>query len=905
MFWGDRAVGVAECALIAMLAALPAIGNMAVERSFLVPKLALAAPLAALALAAAVVAALAGASARGLAREHGLARGALVAAGALVALATVSAILSESFGAALFGTQFRRAGLLAWFTCGAALAAVVLTVRDVPAANRLIDALLIGTIVPVTYALQQRFGLDFYFLKSWGGSRVQGSFGNPNMLAAYLAMTLLPTVARACDTATPARLRAAWGLLGAAQVAVIVFTQSRGALFGLAVAVPVAASCVAARHFAWRRLWGLWACVVTLAAFVVAINVIDGARAWAQRLPLAQRLVVDAGPRAGVETELATRSLGIRLGLWSAGNAALASLDPARLLLGHGPDLAYGATYRHVPVEIIRQEGFRATTNYDRLHADVLDIVLNFGVAGWLAYWMIHSLAIHGAAIGIFGRSAAGRPRDTLALSLGSAAASAGIIGPLFPVVAAPVFGLGACLGWCLYLAICARRHARTRPVAQAGRGPALGYAALLGGLVAFWVEAQVDVPVPSTRLVVSIIAALLAAAATRGFALVHDESTAGSGALIRAAAFGLIGGIAAFLPAVEGFERILGRTALNPWLHAFPLMALGGFVGWLVVARREEPARHGGEATIWAAAVALFALALWAGRVSWDTRGSFAFFGALRNAAWLPVLSIPLACLVAGWAKRGEAGRLTQGQVRGCLAALGLGALLCGVTTVAAMRLYGAEVAVHVAGWTAERSPSVAGELRERAVAGMPFEREFHRHLVFGRLEAAVAGISGARDPIGWRQVADGLRSADEAGRVAAARFPDDPWILLAHANVLQVRALRQLRTIDDEGARVAENEARMLLRRASERFPTQPQIYRIWAHLENEAGNRGSVEALLDRMEALIPASPEPYVDRVTMALGWGDMSVVRAARARAARHLSPSHLAEVDAVAVAQQK
>jgi Tfp pilus assembly protein PilF len=126
---------------------------------------------------------------------------------------------------------------------------------------------------------------------------------------------------------------------------------------------------------------------------------------------------------------------------------------------------------------------------------------------------------------------------------------------------------------------------------------------------------------------------------------------------------------------------------------------------------------------------------------------------------------------------------------------------------------------------------------------------------------------------------------------------------MLFSLANVLQIEGLTALRPLmGAEGAAKAQ-EARVLFRRAHLLFPAQPLFLRNWAQLEFDLGERAAAYALLDQMEALAPASREPYAERVRMARQAGDGATVEATLARAAAHLGSQDEAQIRGLAADQ--
>lgn len=97
----------------------------------------------------------------------------------------------------------------------------------------------VAAAIAAGYALLQLLKLDPY---TWAGystfggeNRVFGTLAHPNMLGAYLVMSL-PLIARIAMRTTTRLVKIAWMVAGAATFMIVIATLSRGAWIGLAVA---------------------------------------------------------------------------------------------------------------------------------------------------------------------------------------------------------------------------------------------------------------------------------------------------------------------------------------------------------------------------------------------------------------------------------------------------------------------------------------------------------------------------------------------------------------------------------------------------------------------------------------------------------------------------------------------
>lgn len=261
--------------------------------------------------------------------------------------------------------------------------------------ERLVTALLLGTVPAVTYGLAQFLRLDPLRWIPVSGSPVHSTMGNTVYLGAYLAMAAPFTLARIVGSAQRGHaLR--YGLILALQVGCLFLTCARGAWLGL-----IAGLLLFLGYLAWsRRSRGyLAASILVLAgglALLPALSTIP------TRLP--QRQPVPVGYRIS--------SLYARLAIWEG----TLSLVPDRPLLGYGPE-SYTAAFS------ARRPGrwdshLRAGRIVDDPHNILLEHLVSAGVLGLVAF-----LAVIGAFYRLVGRAL--RARAPGSLTIAAAAASA------------------------------------------------------------------------------------------------------------------------------------------------------------------------------------------------------------------------------------------------------------------------------------------------------------------------------------------------------------------------------------------------------------------------------------------------------------------------------------------------
>ncbi len=236
-----------EAVLLGLLALVPVVFSRATQECFEIPQSAVLATGALLLLWRALASELTTAVRSGPARYPGAAGARLahwagrdplgVAVLVFLASAAASTLASPNPAQSLHGASDSTAGLVAAFSTAAVYFAARAVSRGNPATlARCATAAGIASAVAAAYALIQLVGLDPLV---WGRTatyegdvRIFGTLGHPNMLGAYLAMTMPLTVWLATRS-KGAGGRIGWSLVATASIVVIAATLSRGAWIGL------------------------------------------------------------------------------------------------------------------------------------------------------------------------------------------------------------------------------------------------------------------------------------------------------------------------------------------------------------------------------------------------------------------------------------------------------------------------------------------------------------------------------------------------------------------------------------------------------------------------------------------------------------------------------------------------
>jgi O-antigen ligase len=915
----------AEAVWLAILLALPLVMNVSLVRTFEASKLGAVAPLAALGLGALAAGSLAGGFA-GMRKL--LASAPVLCFTALIAIAVLATAASETPWVAFFGDYFRREGLLSWLTYGVLFGALLLALRRREQVERIIDVLLLSTVIPCVYAVMQRYGYDFFvthgLLVGTAGARPGGTMGNPVFLASLLLLIIPVTAARLLapgeptpasavpSRGYPALSRACTLLLLGLQVFTVILSQSRGPELGLAVALAVSMLLVGAwqRH----RLPIAIALIGSLAAGagVAALNLVPALALSVRGTPL-QRLVF-SGDGLSVDS---------RIGIWQAGVNAFLHAPWQRQWLGWGPDAASFSYFQWIPAVVQRTEGYAETI--DRVHSQFLEVLMTFGILG---------LAMHIALLAALVWTAAGRllPAPTAAmparigfialnlagmlLGAGLAYGASGSPG-LLPIGA----GAGLAAAWILFLAWRAWRGslpAGALPAAAISREDGMLIVALVGALIGSWVETLVGVPTIATLSVAAVYAALLilgahgawrrsAPAAAPGTAAAPAAAQAGMApgrktlkqrrpeaqtaaprsAPQGSAAYPILGWAVAlclmiavvdFFPPLTG-TRILSPSVLRLSLIVWPLalVALGGFAMAFVEAGRSSADAQSTltRFLLWCVPPALlltivyFSLGDSLREIAQDDLADcIAALVELGYAACL-VMTLLLAGALYRAAEAPRAGMRRSGWA--VPATLAAGAALSVATFLAVRADVRADVRSKLAVWAQGQGQTEAAlRFTREALALVPAERRYASTYAGRLVEAAVADAPAlAARPQAGAALVEKFREAERILAAAMARAPRDPWLAFGYANTEVHLASPLLAPILPPAERALHAaQARKYFALAHQEFPGQAWFLRGWVQLEIDQGNRAGAYAKLTEMEQLDPRNISAYPDWVSYA-------------------------------------
>ncbi len=912
-FWTN----LASACIVAIVAAVPILMSDVMDRGFEIAKQYVTEPLAVLAFGAALLAG----GWRWLMQQGIVTK---IAAGALLlflGLAVVSSGLSENTDVAIFGGYYRHEGLLAWGVYGAFFFAALAGVRHPNRVVSVLDVLLLASVIPALYTIQQRVGLDFEALGTRELARPGSTLGNPVFLAAYLGLLLPVTVARCWLSRYRAPELALWLIVIMLQACGLLLTQSRGPLLAVIIGLFLLACLIAVYVHNGRIVLHVAAVFAALiATMLLAINAIPAAKHWAQEVPVFSRLVFNLDSDAAAETQSASSSAASRVAIWGAGVDTFAAAPLQKKIFGYGPESAYIHYFSHMPASIPRLVGYGADHTFDRMHADALDIGLNFGPLAWLAYCLFFGSVVYVGMRAVFGLSGNVPRWLFLGFALLGGSFAAGLAVQLgLGNAAVPAFGLGVGAGWVLFAIGCAWR-ALKRGHAQVSAQVTERWILLAGltaSLCVFWMDAQVNIPVVTTRLISFAFAALILIIAD-GVAPAMEKNAdpaaaTDDGLLVWGIACSMVAACASFLPVA--LFNVAGVQEEARWgLRALPLIL---FVPIAALAVWTHARRCGsfsaGAVRYWLAIAVgvplIYVAAHFALMVLPSSELSMNHVQRITLASFACPLFIFVLCVAYATLTREGCARRSDANGFSIPARIGICFLAASVLLVAilAWRTTQADVASSLALRASEKQPRLSVQLIEEAVRLLPYERYYRRQLVFNLLDRALADIHEIdKDKVPDRipDVVRNLLDAETAARTAALLFPLDPWMHAALANVRQVQALRVLRPLDPDGGLLAAQEANRLFAYAHLMFPTEPLLLRNWAQLLFDQGNTPDAYRLLDLMEKLIPHDLVPYSERIEMALQANDKYAIVETLARARLALEPQLFSELQRIADVRQ-
>lgn len=242
--------------------------------------------------------------------------------------------------------------------------------------ERLLLALLVGSVPVVVYGLAQAVGLDPLEWMTDSVSPVLSTLGRSNFLGAYLAVVMPFTLARLLASREPGRggSTGAYGVVLAMQATCLLLTLARAAV------LAVLAGCVVLLGLlAWR--WHRWQLAAVLGvALMAGISWLAVTQTQTPLAPVSTAAAVTPDqPAAPTFTELRTASVAARSVIWQA----TLRMIPDRWLLGYGPETFAPVFAAHYPVALAQYQAPEAVV--EDAHNLILNHLMASGLAGLLA----------------------------------------------------------------------------------------------------------------------------------------------------------------------------------------------------------------------------------------------------------------------------------------------------------------------------------------------------------------------------------------------------------------------------------------------------------------------------------------------------------------------------------------
>jgi O-antigen ligase len=296
---------------------------------------------------------------------------AFVAAHLLATLVAVKPMLS------LWGPPDNPQGLVTTLCTVAFFLLLAAGLRTQAQFERMVTALVLGSVPVVVYGLSQFASLDPLPWITDSVSPVLSTMGRSNFLGAYLAMVIPFTLLRIADERTDRR-QARYGLVLALQVLCLWLTLARAAWLAFLAGALLFLGLLAQRRHS-RTLASLVIVVALLGlALYAAMNV--------TALPRWGRPTIETHSGSGMPfADLRAASVNARLTIWKT----TLGLVRERWLLGYGPEQFPAVFAAHYPPELTRFEGPQVMV--DDPHNLFLDQLMAAGVVGLAALFGVLS----------------------------------------------------------------------------------------------------------------------------------------------------------------------------------------------------------------------------------------------------------------------------------------------------------------------------------------------------------------------------------------------------------------------------------------------------------------------------------------------------------------------------------
>ena len=443
----------------------------------------------------------------------------------LVLSYSISTIFSVTPRTSLWGSYQRLQGTYTTFSYLVIFAAMLTNLRKRSQIERLVTTIILVSMPIALYGFLQRYQLDPI---PWGGnvsSRIASNMGNSIFVAAYLIMVFPLTVGRIVETsdlilkdAPHMALNVAratiYMFIAGAQVFALYMTQSRGPALGWLASTFFVVLLLSLR---WRKRWvtfGVIGGALTIAAFLLVLNIKNGPLEWLRQSP--------ALGRFGRILDSESNNALVRKYIWQGASELVSPHAPIefpdgskdrlnflRSIIGYGPESMYVAFNPFYPPLLGQVEKRNASP--DRSHNETWDSLVITGVLGFIAYLLVF-LAIFYYGLKWLGLIQGGRQK---AIFFGCAFGG-GIVGALLLIKwgGLAFFGVGLpfgiAVGLILYFAYVALSgtYAAPKSVGEAARS--LTLVVLIAAVLAHFLEINFGIAIAVTRTYFWVYSALI-----------------------------------------------------------------------------------------------------------------------------------------------------------------------------------------------------------------------------------------------------------------------------------------------------------------------------------------------------------------------------------------------------------
>ncbi len=269
-----------------------------------------------------------------------------------IIVATTAMLTSPYRWTSFFGSYSRLMGWTTHLHFFVFFVLVFINFSSKDDSKKLLNVLMWGSIIPVTYGLLQILNTDFI---GWNdasyGRRIFSTFGQPNFFAAYL-LFIIPLTFYLYREGEK-RSKVLLGML-TGQLLCLLFTGSRGGLLGFIAEVILFASLSGSRKI--KNIVGIFTAI--LVSIIIVLTLIPSSFdvfEFNTRVPIGRQLI------------------------WQASLQAIAQ----RPLLGYGIDTVGYAIAPILTPDIITYEALNIP---DRAHNILLDIAVTTGILGVLSF---------------------------------------------------------------------------------------------------------------------------------------------------------------------------------------------------------------------------------------------------------------------------------------------------------------------------------------------------------------------------------------------------------------------------------------------------------------------------------------------------------------------------------------